>query len=86
MRKDLEAICKTETSDFFFMVNNMNIRHNNCDPNDTTKYREEFATLSNQDKEEWYDIVYEQALALVVFQKQKDRNKKIKVYKQNNRE
>lgn len=32
IRNDLDSVCKKEISDFFFMVNNMNIRHNNCDP------------------------------------------------------
>ena len=42
---------KTIENDFFFLVNNMNIRHNNCDPKDTKRYLVENAeyTLSNRE-------------------------------------
>lgn len=82
LRKELEAICRQETSDYFFMINNMNVRHNNCNSNDKKHYCKEFAALSEQDKEKWYDIIYDQALALLVIRKQAERDKTIAAFKQ----
>jgi len=59
----------------------MNIRHNNCDASDQSKYVHQFATLSEEEKEEWYDTIYEQALLLYVLLDSQTRNKKIKDFK-----
>ena len=80
-RKELEEICKQETSDFFYMVNNMDIRHNNCDPRDQKKYNSFFSGLTLAEKEEWYDTIYSQALALIVRREQERRNQKIACFK-----
>ncbi len=45
-RSELDQINKSFTSDLFFMVNNMNIRHNNCDKTDIKTYNSAFASLS----------------------------------------
>ena len=82
MRKELEEICKQETSDFFYMVNNMDVRHNNCDPRDQKKYNPFFSGLTLSEKEEWYDTIYSQALALFVRNEQVTRNQKIAQFKQ----
>lgn len=80
-RKELTKLNKNQTDDFFYMVNNMNIRHNNCDITDVGKYNAKFALLSNADKEEWYDMIYDQGLALYVILEQQRRNKKIDAFK-----
>ena len=80
-RNELSSIRKQETDDFFFMVNNMNVRHNNCDSSDSKKYNKAFAMLSLKDKESWYDKIYEQGLALYVSLDQKDRSDEIKKFK-----
>lgn len=80
-RSELCSLKKQETEDFFFMVNNMNVRHNNCDPADSKKYNRTFAMLSQEDKESWYDRIYEQALALYVSLEQKVRSNEIKAFK-----
>lgn len=80
-RKIFESISYQETDDFFNLVNNMNIRHNNCDPNYKSRYCEAFATLSDNEKEKWYDLLYDQALFLYVKKAQIDRNKRIAEFK-----
>lgn len=80
-RQELIVINKNMSNDFFFMVNKMNVRHNNCDPSDTGKYCKQFAQLEPKEKEAWYDTIYEQGLALFVLLEQQERNKKISVFK-----
>ena len=71
--KELKGICKGMVDDFFFLVNRMNIRHNNCDPSDKKNYTAQFAELTNEEKEKWYDTIYDQALTLFVLLDQKSR-------------
>ena len=80
-RAELSGINKRNTSDFFHMVNTMNIRHNNCDQNDPSKYNAKFDALSDYEKEGWYDLIYEQGLMLFVLLEQQVRNKKIDAFK-----
>ena len=80
-RNELSSIAKQETDDFFFMVNNMNVRHNNCDSSDLKKYNKSFALLALRDKESWYDKIYKQGLALYVSLDQKTRSDEIKSFK-----
>lgn len=80
-REELAKIDKNKTHDFFFMVNNMNVRHNNCDMSDVKHYQKEFATLSVKHQEGWYDMIYEQALTLYVLLNQDIRSKEIKKFK-----
>ncbi len=81
-RNALRSLNNRQTEDFFQLVNTMNIRHNNCDSNDTKNYNAKFACMSASEKERWYDLIYEQGLALFVLLQQQDRNKKIDIYKQ----
>lgn len=76
-RKSLKQCCNSMCEDYFYMVNTMNVRHNNCDKSDKAKYNELFAKLSDSDKEIWYDLIYEQALALFVMLDQRERSRKI---------
>lgn len=80
-RLSLESACQQEAKDFFFMVNKMNIRHNNCDPSDRKNYCKEFAALTDTEKEAWYDKIYEQALAILIIRKQRARTKEIANFK-----
>lgn len=64
------------------MVNNMNIRHNNCDSSDEKKYNEKFASLSPEKQEEWYDEIYQEALMVFLCLEQVERKAKIDAFKQ----
>lgn len=81
-QKELYEINKSAKDDFFWMVNNLNVRHNNCDCNDKKNYNPKFAELSPKEKEKWYDLIYDQALYLFVLLNSKSRNEEIKNFKQ----
>ncbi len=58
-RKDLS---NTLGSDLFFLINNFNIRHNNTDPNDKSKYKSKVAEMPADELEHIYDEVYQMCL------------------------
>ena len=76
-REELKSYNKTATEDFFFLVNNLNIRHNNCDPTDLAKYCKSFDIMSLPEKEKWYDKIYDQALMLFVLLDYQNRKNEI---------
>lgn len=61
-RKELETLNKTLAANIFFMLNNMNIRHNNQNINDPSKYRKCIADMDEHQLEEWYDELYQMTL------------------------
>ena len=81
-RATLNSINKKATDDFFWMVNKMNVRHNNCDETDRKNYFQEFAKLNNYDKEQWYDRIYDQSLMLYILLEYHSRNQEIQAFKQ----
>lgn len=81
-RATLNSINKSATEDFFWMVNKMNVRHNNCEVTDSRNYFKEFAELSRSEKEKWYDRIYEQSLMLFVLLEYQSRNRDIQAFKQ----
>ena len=54
-RKELQVINKQLSEDIFFMLNNINIRHNNRSKKDMNKYKEYVAKMSRTRLEKWYD-------------------------------
>jgi len=60
-RADLEVVDKQLANDIFFMLNNMNLRHNNCVPG-TPKYKVTVDALDDVSMEEWYDELYQMIL------------------------
>ena len=82
-RRDLlKKLNKTAVDDFFFLVNKMNIRHNNCDPSDEAKYCKSFDEMSISEKEDWYDLIYNQALMLYILFDYQSRKEKIRIFKE----
>lgn len=82
MRKDLkECGYKNIESDFFFMVNNMDVRHNNSGKNDANNHNAKFTALSNEEKEKWYDEIYQEGLMAFLLLEQKKRDKRIYDFK-----
>lgn len=67
-------------SDYSYLINNMNLRHNNCDSNDEKKYNEKFSKLSNSVKK-WYDETFQMCLLMFLLLKYKDRKGKINAMK-----
>lgn len=60
-RGELEIINYKLADNIFFMLNNLNIRHNNRSIGDKN-YKEYFAKMSNTKLEDWYDEVYQEIL------------------------
>lgn len=77
----LNSYAKQESDDFFYLVNNFDVRHNNSDPADPGKYNKVSAEMTAEDKETVYDLLYEQALALFMAVKKQDRLNRIQVLK-----
>lgn len=72
-REELKKINSSLESDIFFAFNNMNLRHNNVDPNDTGKYKEVIFKMSSGDLEYWYDEIYQMCLLSVLELEQAER-------------
>jgi len=59
VRPQLKAIgFKDIESDAGYLINNLNIRHNNADPQ-STSYKTYIATMPPTELEEWYDKTYD---------------------------
>lgn len=80
-RQELKSINRTLESDFFYLVNNMNVRHNNCDITDSKNYNAKFSDLSDEEKEEWYDEIYQEGLMMFLTLEQVERTRKIAEFK-----
>lgn len=68
--------------DYFYLINNMDIRHNNCDKTDDSKYNEKFDKLQLEEKEEWYDDIFQMSLLIYLLLENKKNSSKIKYFKQ----
>ena len=79
-RDILKYINKSATDNFFWMDNKMNVRHINCDPSDKKNYFPGFSTLSDKEKEQWYDRIYDQGLMLYVLFEYQSRNRNIQAF------
>ena len=82
-RRDLQSINKKLSDDIFFMLNNVNIRHNNCSKQDSTKYKEYVATMPPEQLEVWYDELYQMILLGFLLLDNKERSIKIGELKDN---
>ncbi len=81
-RKDLKSINSTLEDNLFYLFNNINIRHNNTNPNDKSKYKAYVANLSQNELEDWYDETYQLCLLAFLELDNVERNNKIKQLKQ----
>lgn len=80
-RKMLLPINKELADDTFFMLNNMNVRHNNRDKNDPSKYKEVVALMTDDQLEEWYDELYQMILLAFLLLDHEERKPKVKELK-----
>lgn len=76
-RKELQKIDKQLSDDIFFMLNNINIRHNNRSKKDKAKYKEYVAKMKKNRLEKWYDELYQ--MMLLAFLLLDNENRKVKV-------
>lgn len=49
-------------NDLFYIFNNFNLRHNNCDSSAKGKYKPYIANMKKDDLENWYDEAYQMCL------------------------
>ena len=61
-RKELQVLNKQLSEDIFYMLNSINIRHNNRSKKDKGKYKEYVAKMSKTRLEKWYDELYQMIL------------------------
>jgi hypothetical protein len=81
-KNKLEKINPTLSSDLFFILNNMNIRHNNIEPNNKC-YKPFVAAMDKNTLECWYDETYQMILLSKLLLDNVARNDKIKMLKKN---
>ncbi len=60
-RGKLKQINSSLESDLFYLLNTVNIRHNNSEP-EGTKYNKVVAKMSKDSIEKWYDDIYQMCL------------------------
>ena len=75
-----ESLKKTESqlcADVFFMLNNMNLRHNNVNPSDKAKYKEYIANMPKEELESWYDELYQMILLAYLELDNDERKEKV---------
>lgn len=75
-RKQLAKINDALESDIFFVLNNLNLRHNNRSIEDKN-YKEYTAQMRKNKLEEWYDELYQMMLLAFLELEQVERNQKI---------
>lgn len=80
-RDELEKLNKQLASDIFFMLNNMNVRHNNCNESDTAKYQKLVAEMDKKQLEGWYDELYQMLLLAFLLLDNIERTKRVKELK-----
>lgn len=74
---EINELNKQLCSNYFYLINNMDIRHNNCDSSDTSNYNVYFDKLTINEKEEWYDEIYQMSLLIFLLLENRNRTKKI---------
>lgn len=55
-RNVLKGINQSLERNIFFMLNNLNLRHNNCAEGDKN-YKKAVASMTPMDLEHWYDVL-----------------------------
>ena len=79
-RKELQAFNKQLSEDIFFMLNNLNIRHNNRSKKDKN-YKEHVAKMRKERLEKWYDELYQMMLLAFLLLDNVERTSQVKELK-----
>ena len=79
-RTELTKLNKQLADNIFFMLNNLNIRHNNRSKNDKN-YKEYVAKMRKDRLEKWYDELYQMILLANLLLDDADRADKVKELK-----
>lgn len=81
-RQELKAVSSSLEQSVFSLFNNINIRHNNSDPQ-SGKYHKFVANMSNAELEKWYDETYQLCLLCFLEMDNVERKRKIKELNEN---
>lgn len=81
-RKELQEINRQLSEDIFFILNNVNIRHNNRSKTDKAKYKEYTAKMTKSQMEKWYDELYQMMLLAILLLDNRSRTEKVKELKE----
>ena len=81
-RKELQALNKQLSEDIFFMLNNLNVRHNNRSKKDMGKYKEYVAKMTKARLEKWYNELYQMMLLAFLLLDNVDRTENVKELKE----
>ena len=81
-RNELQVLNKQLSEDIFFMLNNMNLRHNNRSKKDIGKYKEYVAKMTKARLEKWYDELYQMMLLAFLLLDNVDRTENVKELKE----
>ena len=83
LRKKLKELNGTMEDTIFFMLNSLNLRHNNCNVEDKAKYKKYVADMTDIELEEYYDELYQMILLAFLLLDNVDRSNKMKALKDN---
>lgn len=72
-REKLTKIDRDYSSDLFYAFNKFNLRHNNIDPDLSSKYVPAIAEMKSDELELWYDEVYQMCLLAFLRLEQDER-------------
>jgi len=75
-RKDISEVNKKLADDIFFMMNNLNLRHNNRSKSDKN-YKEVVAKMKKLTLEAWYDELYQMMLLAFLELDNKERSVRV---------
>jgi len=79
-RRTLENLDKKLASNLFYLLNNLNLRHNNVDK-ESKGYKAAVAKMRKNTLEQWYDEIYQLELLAFLLLDNIKRNKKIDALK-----
>lgn len=79
-RKELQVLNKQLSEDIFFMLNNLNVRHNNRSKKDKN-YKEYVAKMRKDRLEKWYDELYQMMLLAFLLLDNVERTANVKELK-----
>lgn len=80
LRKKSEKINKKLSDNIFFLFNNFNIRHNNCEPK-SKNYKQYVAAMPPNEIEHWYDELYQMILLSFLEIDNLERQEKVEMLK-----
>ena len=80
-REQIKATDKALEDGIFYMLNNLNLRHNNTTEGDKF-YRQAVVDMDNATLENWYDELYQMMLLAYLQMDQTERNARVKALKQ----